>query len=191
MGKVIFWVFAGLLGLVILGSLVGKDESTRNPDERSVGYLSPGECMSPEKYNWAASIVVKNTDWSQMEESAAYSAGTKSLIGGITVFKEMARLGEGVSGSCAALQPIPSLTVIDRRGGQASAVTSCGAISAGHIAEEGDADDRSKRPEWALDIFVSGAGCEQGRHIQRIRCQRWLGASGSREGRGMGCCEPA
>ncbi len=60
-------------------------------NEDSVGYLPAGECMSADKFNAASASreVVESTDWSNMAGSATWSAGTKSLAGGVTVFKEM------------------------------------------------------------------------------------------------------
>ncbi|WP_159013698.1 hypothetical protein [Acidisoma sp. S159] len=47
--------------------------------------------MSADKFNAASASreVVESTDWSNMAGSATWSAGTKSLAGGVTVFKEM------------------------------------------------------------------------------------------------------
>jgi hypothetical protein len=71
-------------GLVILGSIVGPQGS--NPkDTYSVGRLTPGECMSGDRYNSLAGTVMGNTDWSKVQGAATFSASTKSLIGGITV----------------------------------------------------------------------------------------------------------
>jgi len=50
-------------------------------------------------------MVVKNTNWSQIEGSATFSASTKSLVGATTVFREMARLG---TPACPDLAPLYS-----------------------------------------------------------------------------------
>lgn len=43
MGKVLQWVIGGLVGLVILGSIVGPQGSNpKDPDAYSVGRLAPG-----------------------------------------------------------------------------------------------------------------------------------------------------
>jgi hypothetical protein len=106
MVKVLLWTFVGVLGLIVLGSLIGPSNTSKNPDARSsVGYLPPGQCMSAEKFNGAARTVVGNTDWSKVSGSVAFTDSTKSLVGGVTVFKEMARLG---TPACEDLEPLYS-----------------------------------------------------------------------------------
>jgi hypothetical protein len=111
MAKVILGITLALVGLLLIGAIANSpqvangnhDDSMQKSDTSSVGYLPPGQCMSADKYNWAAGIVVKNTDWSRIEGSASFSPSTKSLVGGVTVFKEMARLG---TPACPDLAPI-------------------------------------------------------------------------------------
>lgn len=74
-----------------------------NPDVYSSGYMRPGQCMSGDEYNSRVSRFVGNVDWSKVEGSATYSAGTKSLMGGVKVFEEMYRLG---TVACPDLAPL-------------------------------------------------------------------------------------
>ena len=102
----VLWLFGGVFALIVLAAaLPHPDKPPQNPDEMSVGYLPPGVCMSADKFNWAADMVVKNTNWSQIEGSATFSASTKSLVGATTVFREMARLG---TPACPDLAPLYS-----------------------------------------------------------------------------------
>lgn len=96
----LLWGVAGVSGLVLLGAIIGPGGK---PDDQSAGYLRPGECMSAENYNRRAADVVSRTDWSAVPGSAMYSLSTKLLLGGVTVFREMLRLG---TTACADLEPI-------------------------------------------------------------------------------------
>ncbi len=72
--------------------------------------------MSADKFNAASASreVVESTDWSNTAGSATWSAGTKSLAGGVTVFKEMFEMLRSQTG--------PAIVLRERQSGIAGGV---------------------------------------------------------------------